>query len=93
MLPGMRRHNPADDGFLHRGQIIYAIQYHLVGGSSLIVWLDRAGNDANGRTCHSEPERAIVTAKPGDVIFYRPERRTVETVEVWRALENMHGLT
>jgi len=92
MLPGMRRHDPAADGFLHRGQIIYAMMYGIVGGGSLIVWLDRAGNDTNGRTRHSDSQRAIVTTKPGNVILYGGERRTVERVEVWRTLENIHGL-
>ena len=64
------RHDPAADGFLHNGHIIYAIQYHVTDGSSLIVWLNRAGNDANGRTRHSDNGRAIVTVKPGDVILY-----------------------
>jgi hypothetical protein len=82
----MFRHNPADDGFLHRSQIIYAVQYHVADGSSLIVWLDRGGNDANGRTRHSDKRRAIVTAKPGDEILYAGQRMTVATVEVWRSL-------
>jgi hypothetical protein len=89
----MLRHDSSDDGFLHRGRIIYAIQYHFPDGCSLIVWLDRAGNDVIGQTRHSDKCRAIVTAKPGEVILYGGERRTVAKVEVWRALENMHGLT
>jgi len=57
MLPGMASTRP-NDGFLHRGQIIYALQYHTGDGSILIVWLDRAGNDVNGRTRHLDKSRA-----------------------------------
>jgi hypothetical protein len=89
----MNRREPSNDGFLHRGQIVYAMQYHCQGGGSIIVWLDRGGNDINGRTRHSDKQRAIVTAGPGDVILCGGERRTVASVEAWRAVENMHGLT
>jgi hypothetical protein len=65
------------EGFLHNGRIVYSVQYELVGGSSIIVWFDRAGNDLNGRVCHSEPGRAIITTNPGDVIFYAGQPRTV----------------
>ena len=58
--------NEPDDGFLHNERIVYAIQYHLEGGSSLIVWLDWAGSDADGKTRHSVKQRAIVTAEPGE---------------------------
>jgi hypothetical protein len=34
------RHEPAKDGFLHKGQIVYAMQCGIADGSSLIVWLD-----------------------------------------------------
>lgn len=44
------------------------MQYGIADGSSLIVWLDRGGNDVNGRTRHSDQRRAIVTTKPSDVI-------------------------
>src|SRR4051794_25545471 len=73
-----------DEGFIHRDRIIYAVTYSLEGGSELIVWLDRAGNDPNGRTCHSDPQRTIVTAKPGEVILYEGEPRTVAKPEPYR---------
>jgi hypothetical protein len=73
-----------DEGFIHNGRIVYAVQYELEGGNSLIVWLDRAGNDANGRTCHSEPQQRIVTAKPGDVIFWEGKPRTVVSLAPYR---------
>ena len=76
--------DPSQEGFLHDGRIVYAVKYELAGGSSLIVWLDRAGNDLNGYTRHGDPKRRIVTAKPGDVILHRGQPRTVESVEAYR---------
>src|SRR6478752_4056768 len=66
----MQSNDPSAEGFIHRGRIVYSVMYDLDGGSALIVWFDRAGNDLNRRVRHSDPQRRIVTAKPGDVILY-----------------------
>ena len=50
------------DVFVRGDRIIYAAEYHLAGGSTLIVWFNREGRDKNGRTCHADSKRAIVTA-------------------------------
>jgi hypothetical protein len=71
-------------GSLHRGRLVYSVQYALVGGTSIIVWFDRGGNDLNGRVCHSDPQRRIVPAKPGDVILYCGQPRTVVSLEPYR---------
>jgi hypothetical protein len=69
-----------EEGYLHNGRIVYSVQYQLVGGTSIIVWFDRAGNDCNGGVCHSDAERWIVTAKPGDIL-YEGQPRTVVSLE------------
>jgi hypothetical protein len=58
----MRINDHSAEGFIHCGRIVYSVMYDLEGGSALIVWLDRAGNDRNGRTRHSEPQRLKSTA-------------------------------
>ena len=82
--------DPSDEGFLHKGQIVYAVQYQLTTGESVIIWLDRAGNGierGSGLTRLEDRTRAVVTAKPGDwLIIPNGERRQVATVEVWRSL-------
>jgi hypothetical protein len=52
------------DAFVIVDRIIYAAEYHVAGGSSIIVWFNRDGRDKHGRTCHTVPKRAIVIAKP-----------------------------
>jgi hypothetical protein len=75
------------EGFIHKGRLVYALQYDLVGRGSIIVWLDEGGNDLNGRVQHSDPQRSIVTARAGDVIFYEGQPVTVERGVVYRALK------
>src|SRR5690242_4747990 len=77
-------HDPSNEGFLHRGRIVYSVIYALEGGSDLIVWFDRAGNDLNGRVVHSDPRRRIVTARRGDVILYQGQRRRIVSLAPYR---------
>jgi hypothetical protein len=62
----------------------YSVMYALEGGSDLIVWFDRAGNDLYGRVVHSDPRRRIVTAKPGDVIMYNDQPRRIVSLAPYR---------
>lgn len=78
--------DPSQEGFLHNGRIIYAAQYYLAGGWTQIVWFDRSGHDLHGQARLDDPARRAVTAKPGDWLWYGPDRRLIERVEVW--LEN-----
>jgi hypothetical protein len=43
-----KQHDPSAEGFIVGGRILYAVQYNLAEGRSLIVWLDRAGNGLDG---------------------------------------------
>ena len=70
-----------DSGFIAGSRIIYAAEYSLAGGATLIVWFDRDGNDANG---HSEAKRRIVTAKPGETTLHKGEPRVIEEVRPYR---------
>jgi hypothetical protein len=80
----MQNRDPSSEGFLHRGRIVYSVMYALEGGSDLIVWFDRGGNDLNGRVVHSDRQRRIVTARPGDVILYKGQPRRVVSLEPYR---------
>jgi hypothetical protein len=73
----MQTRDPSQEGFIHDGRIVYSVIYDLDGGSALIVWFDRGGNDLNGRVWHSDAKRRIVTTKPGDVIMYEGQPRRV----------------
>jgi hypothetical protein len=74
--------DPSSEGFIHNGRIVYSVMYALEGGSDLIVWFDRGGNDLNGRVVHSEPQRRIVTARPGDVV--RGAETVQASIRAWR---------
>ena len=76
--------NPSTEGFLHNGRILYSVMYALDGGSELIVWFDRGGNDLNGRVTHSDRGRRIVTARPGDSILYLGQPRRVVRLAPYR---------
>jgi hypothetical protein len=80
----MPSHELSSEGFLHGGRIVYSVMYALEGGSDLIIWFDRGGNDLNGRVTHGDPQRRIVTAKPGDVILYNGQPRRVVSLEPYR---------
>ena len=71
-------------GFIVGQRIVYAAEYSLACGSTLIVWFDRDGNDANGHNSHSDAKRRIVTAKPGETILHKGEPLTVEAVRRYR---------
>ena len=73
-----------DSGFIVGNRIIYASEYALAGGAALIVWFDHDGNDANGFNCHSDAQRRIVTAKPGETILHKGEPRVIEAVRPYR---------
>jgi hypothetical protein len=80
----MSRTDPSEEGFIHGTRLVYSVEYRLQGGSSIIVWFDRGGNDLNGRVVHSDSNRRIVTAKPGDVILYDGQPRTVVSLATYR---------
>src|SRR6266436_4568682 len=77
----MVRLDPSKEGFIHGQRIVYAVMYRLEGDSSLIVWFDRGGNDLNGRVAHSDRQRRIVTARPGEMIFYCGQPRRIVSLE------------
>ena len=54
-------------GFIHNGRIVYAIQYRLDDRSTVICWLDRAGNSISPFQ-PAEPGTLMMTVKPGDWI-------------------------
>src|SRR5437868_369537 len=76
--------DPSSEGFIHNGRIVYSVMYALQGGSDLIVWFDRAGNDLNGRVVHSDSMRRIVTARPGDAILYQGQPRMIVSLAPYR---------
>lgn len=65
------------------GRRIYAMSYRTADGWQIIVWLDAGGNDANANTVKADG-RAVVTARPGDVLVNGGRQFTVATLEVWR---------
>ena len=64
----MAAHQHPHAGFIHNGLIVYALQYALATepASWLIVWLDELGNSLHPYVRASEPNRRIVTVKPGE---------------------------
>ena len=73
-------------GFIHRVQIIYRVCYTTDTGAGLMVQLDRDGNDLLGTAWNEDPNRRIVTTKPGDRIWAIGEWHTIVKVRVWTAL-------
>jgi len=75
-------------GFRHRDLIVYALQYELATEppSWLIVWLDGDGNSLYPWVQPAEPQKRIVTTKPGDVLLHHGEPKTVAGVSIYRAL-------
>jgi hypothetical protein len=82
----------AEEGFIIGKRIIYAAHYRIEGGSSIVVWFNRAGDDLNGRLVRSDADRAVITTKPGEVILHLGKPRTVASVEPylqnWLAAED-----
>jgi hypothetical protein len=78
------RNDPSSEGFIVGQRIVYSVIYDVEGGSALIVWFDRDGNDLNGRVRHSDAKRQIVTAKVGDVILYLGQPRRVVGLRPYR---------
>ena len=79
-----------NEGFIHNGRIVYAIQYKLkpapgMYSSYVIAWLDRAGNSISPAQ-PAEKVKLMVTVKPGDWIVIGDERLEVVGVEVYRSL-------
>ena len=84
----MTKQHLSREGFLHNGQVVYAVQYDLATtpSSSLIDWLDADGKSLHPWVRPTEPGNRMVTVKPGDVILHNGEPRTVAGVSVYRAL-------
>ena len=76
------------EGFLHKGQIVHAIQCDLATTppSSLIVWLDADGNSLHPWFRPAKPGKRMVTVRPGDVILHNGDPKTVAGVSVYRTL-------
>jgi len=81
------------EGFIHKGLIVYALQYDLDEKplASVIVWLDRSGNSLRPHTSPAEKNRPMVTPKPGDYIAHHGRPRKVVAVSVYRALGTTPG--
>jgi hypothetical protein len=81
------------DGFRHNGLIVYAVQYELESAppSWLIVWLDGRGNSVRRCVRPAEPERRMVTVRPGDTLLHYGKPHRVAGVSVYRALSEKPG--
>ena len=73
-----------DEGFVHKGRLIWGVQYWFACGTSQIVWLNRQGNDMNALTTREDSAKPLVTTKPGDWIVYQGKRYEVAEVRVYR---------
>ena len=76
------------DGFVHRGAIVYALQYTLATDpvSWLIVWLDNTGNSLYPYVRPASPGRRMATVKRGETVVHRGQEYTVAAVSIYRAL-------
>jgi hypothetical protein len=80
----MAARDPSTEGFIVGARIVYSVIYDLDGGSALIVWFDREGNDLNGRVRHSDAKRRIMAARLSDVILYLGQPRRVVSLRTHR---------
>lgn len=78
-----------DAGFVHKGRIIYAVEYWLDTpppcSRHLIVWLTPSGDSQTAGIVHTEPGRRMVTTKPGEQISIHGKIETVTAVNVYRS--------
>ena len=76
-------------GFVHKGRIVYALEYWLEVEPpqfrQVIVWLNPSGDSQTGGVVHSDPSRRIVTTKPGEQIRVHGQLETVKVVNVYRS--------
>lgn len=77
-------------GFIHREQIVYALQYDLETppprSRCLIVWLTSTGDATASWIQPSHTGKRIVTTKPGEHIRFKGELQKVTGVSIYRAL-------
>jgi hypothetical protein len=77
-------------GFIHRGQIVYALQYDLETppprSRCLIVWLTPTGDATALWIQPSHTGKRIVTTKPGEHIRFKGELQKVTGVSIYRSL-------
>jgi hypothetical protein len=77
-------------GFIHRGQIVYALQYDLEAppprSRCLIVWLTPMGDATAPWIQPSHAGKRIVTTKPGEHIRFNGELQKVTGVSIYRSL-------
>jgi hypothetical protein len=75
-------------GFVHKGQIVYALQYDFESppGGTLIVWLTPHGDPQVPWIESAYSGKRIVTTKPGGHIRCHCELRKVAGVGIYRAL-------
>jgi hypothetical protein len=80
-------------GFIHKDKIVYALEYELAvePPSSLIVWLDDAGNSLQPMVQPAEKGKRMVTVKPGDAIVHNGQEFRVTKVAIYRALGQTPG--
>lgn len=65
------------------GRVIHAAQYHFTDGRSLIVWFNEEGHQVQGHTV-AQNGKPVIYAKPGDVLLFKGEPKTIERVEGYR---------
>ena len=75
-------------GFVHKGLIVYALQYALATEpvSWLIVWLDARGNSLHPYVRPADRGKRLATVKPGDSIVHKGTEHRVSEVSIYRAL-------
>lgn len=78
------------EGFLHNGQIVYALQYDLEAeppaSRCLIVWLTPEGDATAPWIEAAYTGKRIVTTKPGEHVRFKGKLERVLAVEVYRSL-------
>jgi hypothetical protein len=76
-------------GFIHRGQIVYALQYDIETkpprSRCLIVWLTPDGDATAPWIESAHSGKRIVTTKPGEHIRFKGELQKVTGVSIYRA--------
>ena len=74
-----------NEGFIHNGRIVYALQYRLDDRSTVICWLDWVARLISPFQ-PEEQGKLMVTVKSGDWITNGIDRRQVVSLEVYRSL-------
>lgn len=67
------------EGFVVGNPRIYAVHSFMTSGHQICVWVN--GDGETGLTTHADPNRRIVTARPGETIINHRTPYVVERVE------------